>query len=94
MRHSIQKTYNVEKIIAAFQACERDGTPVFLTDGTVTRRVDKLNADPLYLNVHVQDSSVGWAVLTLNCGCFLSGYSAKLYPESGYFIAPDWWHDI
>lgn len=88
------RTHDVNKIVEIINKCMTDGTPVFVTDGTVTRkviRVEKYERDGYYFNVYAEET--GWIALVVNCAIYLDGYSGALY-QDGFIIGPDWWHNI
>ena len=87
------RTHNVNEIIEVFDKCMVDCIPVFVTDGTVTRKVICVEKDinGLYFSIYAE--STGWISLIMSCATYLDSYSAALY-QDGYIIAPDWWHDI
>lgn len=76
-----------------------NGVPVFITDGTETRKVLSVEIDTILRSFYVQTDCGLWDIdLQLffmwdidDYLVKLNGWSAALYHD-GYYIAPDSWH--
>ena len=97
MKQGVTSIKNAKQILSCITEALTAGRPVFMTDGTVTRKVTKveMTSQDLVrgrestLDVRTEDGS--WKQLPVNwpwdelAGCGLTSL------DDGLYIAPDWW---